>query len=101
MFVGVVDTHILLPCPYQMLFGRYNNHASLHSFYMSQRYDWPFHRTFCFASFCFGIKFSVNDLAMIININAYFWQILNTHNHILSCTVQTSPSVGVAEFYVE
>ena len=53
--VVMVDRHTFLPCPCHMLFDIYADHASLQSFYMSQRYDWPFNQTNSSAHCGFGI----------------------------------------------
>ena len=82
MYVGMVDIHILFPWPCQILFDSYDYHAASQSFYMSQIVNYPFHQTLCFVHFFFGILVSLNnDPTMIINMDSYFWNKFNIHNH--------------------
>ena len=76
----------IFPWPCKMLFDIYDDHLALQSFYMSQIGDYQFHQTLCFVDFGFGIFVSlINDLTMIINMNAYFSGIHHLQSHISSC----------------
>ena len=80
--IGIVGRHTLFPCTCQIVFNCFDDHAASTSFYKSQIYDYPFHQTFCFVNFVFGILVSLNNNPVIqINRNAYFCQKINTHNH--------------------
>ena len=80
--VGIVDLHTLYPWPLHMLVPRYDAHAALLSFYMSQIVDYPFFRTLSFVHFDLDLlAYSNNDHILILLMNEYFWHIYITHNH--------------------
>ena len=82
MHISMMDMHMFLPYPCQMLYWTYDHYVAWRNFYMSQISDWPFHQTFCFACYNFDLFLIPNKAhVMIIMINEQFLQIWNTHNH--------------------
>ena len=82
----MMDMHTLLTFPRRIMIETYDYHVAWQYLYMSKINNWTFNQTFCFVYYRLYIDFfSKNAHAMIISMNACFWQICNTHTHTWLC----------------